>query len=197
MDLIDREVLHQLLEKMMEAAKMNREKWGYKEGNERFTPVAMIVNQEQKIDFAITAHRNHEEKVVVYAEVSRMARERKSPLVVVITDARVVVPEKFCAYYGLPLEMAKDGEKFQEAYHDMLAQHGGYLGHCPVAVWQDVLVVVSKSPVLPTQMRMLPYREGVGDSVVWLSEEAVESNASNVVELQMLPDWWDQSSTPQ
>lgn len=196
--MIEREKVQELMETMMQVARLIRERCGYSEAKETFMPVAIVVGGNEGVQVVATPHRNAAEKHVVMQTVAEIARDVQSPLVVLVQDARAVKPVEFGQYYGLPLPGDKtvDVEEYTRRYHEVLRQHDGCLGNCHPSTWQDVLMVVSKSPVMPIQMRHLRYREGVGDTVVWQKEEVMEDGQGGLqLWLKMLPDWWKEETT--
>jgi hypothetical protein len=181
---VTQERLDGLLEAMKQVAKTNRELVGFKG---QFSPVAIVVGPHGERAVQPMRYRSYEEKKLLMTALSIAARKTNALAILLVNDTFHAKTEEFSKHFGIPEGLSWD--QWEDAYSDVLeTQLGGSLANAPKHLLTDALVLTMKGPILKPQVFVLPYHEGVGDSIRW-DAEMPEHDA----EILMLDDWWDKS----
>lgn len=181
---VTQERLDNLLEAMKQVAKVNRERAGFKG---QFSPVAIVVGPHGERAVQPMLYRSYDEKKILMTALSMAARTANALAILLVNDTYHARTEEFSKYFGIPEGLS--WKQWEDAYRDILdTQLGGSLANAPKNLITDALVLAMKGPMLKPQVFVLPYHEGVGDSIRW-DAELPEHDA----EILMLDDWWDKT----
>jgi hypothetical protein len=181
---VTKERLDNLLEGMKQVAKDNRERAGF---SGHFTPVAIVVGPNGEHVVQPMLYATYDEKQLLMKALSMTARTTHVVAILLVNDTFHARTEAFSKHYGIPEGLSWN--EWEDAYRDILdTQLGGSLANAPKNLITDALVLAMKGPILSPQVFVLPYHEGVGDSIRW-DVELPEHDA----EILMLDDWWTET----
>jgi hypothetical protein len=174
---------------LIEVAKEKRAEDGYKKGDERFVPVALLfVPDLDPAVIPLTWDTNDQKRNLMRA-LSLTARQVGAEAIALITDTRWTNSERISEYYNLPTVAQVGIEEFGRLYNKLRNErYDGEIKNMPREVWEEAVTVMMKGPGLTPQVRMAHYKEAANDGIEWLEEKT--TNADNRAEFMLLPDWW-------
>ena len=180
---VTNEKLDELMQGLKRVAMENRERAGF---SGQFTPVAIIVGPDGQHVVQPTPYRSKNEKAIFMRAMSLTARKMGVIAILLVNDTYHAKVKEFSEHYGIPVK-GLSWKEWEVAYIGILdSQLGGSLANAPKHLVTDALVLAMKGPVVEQRVLVLPYHEGVGDSIRW-DEEEPEHEA----EILGLEDWWD------
>ena len=180
---VTKEKLDDLMERMKQVAKINRELRGF---SGQFAPVAIVIGPSGEHTVQPMRFTTTKEKQILMKAISLTARKMDVIAILLVNDTYHAKVKEFSEHYGIPVK-GLSWKEWEVAYIGILdSQLGGSLANAPKHLVTDALVLAMKGPVVEQRVLVLPYHEGVGDSIRW-DEEQPEHEA----EILGLEDWWD------
>lgn len=185
---LEQSVLDGIADNLLQIAKQVRAGFRYSE-DDRMVAMAALILGDGEVRLTPLPWGDQAAKHKRLGEVARTARREGAIAIALISDARWVKSDSFCAYFGLPGVKEMEVEVFKGCYAKILGGYGGEMQRLPRQLWTEAVVVSLKGPGVEPRIRMAGYVEGRRDRVEWLP--AVErDDAHTRVEVNMLPDWW-------
>ena len=180
---LTQEKAEEILHRLMEKAKANKEALGY---HASFPQAIVVIGPQMQIATLPGKWRTPQEKADRMQAVAAAARSEGALAVYLINDCCYAPMEKVNNYYGFPKDLS-----WQEWERRWLEVKGDKFMHeMPRAIWEEALLVTVKGPALTPRTVTAKYRESVADMICWMGEPEYDSP-----ELQthclILPDWWD------
>jgi hypothetical protein len=182
-----------LLRSLLEKAKTNRQKLGYRDAH-KFAQCAIVIGPRGEQAVLPVQWKSNREKHIVMEALSIAARKEGAAAIVLISDARWTMSDKFSAYFHLPDPKEIGLDAWQKEYLSILKGiYGGEMEQLPRELWDEAVIVGGKGPLVGEHMQMARYREGRNDSVEWINEPFIKGSESESYQVQfnMLPDWWE------
>lgn len=177
------EFITELINHVKKTARRERERNGFKRS---LAPLAMVVGPHGEQGTVPTPFRNAKEKALMMEALTTQARKEKAAAVILVSDTRMVPPIDFDDYFQLPtLPTQMEWEsRFLKIVDE---QFGGRLDKLPEELLHDAIFVGIKGPHIPEQTFFLPYKEGVGDTIIWYELLTYQITGR----IEGLDDWWD------
>jgi hypothetical protein len=142
---------------------------------------------DQIVDLPVALH-SMTHKVQVMAALSVACKRIYANAVVVTSDCRYVLADKFCAHFSLtpPTAMTFEVERFNEERYRVMKAYGGEYARLPRHLWAEELLIFAYGPRVSLACRTRYRIEGED-----FAFDPPELMTESEVTVKMIPAWWD------
>jgi hypothetical protein len=185
------EMYDEMVEKLLQKAKLTRAKYRYSE--DKMAQCAGVVLPSGLPAMIPLNWKTEREKDNMFRALSMTAQQMEAMAIYLIGDTRWCESGPFCKHFKIP-DPAKgecEIEEYKRGYLAVMKRYDYQIKNLPRALWTEAVSVSLKGPGITPRLRIASYVEGRRDTVEWIpSPFGDKPNQDLQAQINVLPDWW-------